>query len=372
MNDTLHIVCFDAPSPPDYGGAIELYFKIVALAEAGRKIILHYFDYKTGRNRKGLEKYCAAIYTYKRKTGLEGLSLFKPYIVSSRINDELIENLNKDRHPILLEGIHCTGLLPYINKNNRKIVVRVHNNEKEYYQQLAKNEPNFLKRFYYSIESLQLALYQKNLPHNCTYLCLSESDRQYFAGVLQLPDVTFIPCFIPWQFVNPVLGRGSYCLYHGNLSVAENIKAVEWLIKEVFSSLEIPFIIAGKNVPEEINEQTASYAHITVYNNPTEEHLASLISNAHINTLPVFNKTGVKLKLLHAIFQGRFCLTNSSGIAGSGINKGIAIANTAVEWRIKVRELYQLHFTQQQAVERYYIQELYNNGRNAQSLSELL
>lgn len=372
MNDTLHIVCFDAPSPPDYGGAIELYYKIVALAEAGKKIILHYFDYREDRNKKGLDKYCLATYSYKRKTGLEGLSLFKPYIVSSRINEALINNLNKDRHPILLEGIHCTGLLPYINKNNRKIIVRVHNDEAAYYRQLAANESNLLRKLYYTIESSQLNYYQKNLLHNVAYICLSETDRNYFAEYLHLPDVSFIPCFIPWQSVDAVIGKGSYCLYHGNLSVVENLKAAEWLIEEVFSTLELPFVIAGKNIPEEINVRTSGYSHISVYNNPTDEHLTSLIKNAHINTLPVFNTTGVKLKLLHALFEGRFCITNHEGIAGSGITKGIAIANTAVEWRIMVRELYTKTFTQEHALERSFLQDLYNNKKNAEELNVLL
>lgn len=371
MTDYVHIVCFDAPSPPDYGGAIELFYKIEALAKSGKKIILHYFDYREGRNRKGLEKYCVAVYAYTRNTGLKGLSLLKPYIVSSRINDELIQNLNRDRHPVLLEGIHCTGLLPHINKNNRKIIVRIHNNETAYYRQLAANEPNLLKRWYYSVESTQLAFYQKRLPHNCVYACLSETDKEYFAETLHLPDVCFIPCFIPWQSVNSLIGKGNYCLYHGNLSISENVKAVEWLIDHVFSTLEIAFVIAGKNITEEINARSSSYNHISVYNNPTNEHLTSLIKNAHINVLPVFNNTGVKLKLLHALFEGRFCITNNEGTAGSGINKGIAVANTVSEWGTAVRKLCARSFTQADILERSQLPEIYNNEKNAQRFNEL-
>ena len=45
----LHIICLDAPSPPNYGGAIDMYYKIRALALAGTRIILHYFAYREGR-----------------------------------------------------------------------------------------------------------------------------------------------------------------------------------------------------------------------------------------------------------------------------------------------------------------------------------
>ena len=35
MNKKLYIVCLDAPAPADYGGAIDMYYKIEALAQKG-------------------------------------------------------------------------------------------------------------------------------------------------------------------------------------------------------------------------------------------------------------------------------------------------------------------------------------------------
>src|SRR5688572_18668360 len=108
MSDrTIHIVSLIAPSPPDYGAAFDLFYKIRAFAALGIRIHLHYFDYNN-RHHEGLDDYCATIHRYPRKTGLFGLQPFLPYIVSSRIHKELIRRLSADDHPILLEGIHCT------------------------------------------------------------------------------------------------------------------------------------------------------------------------------------------------------------------------------------------------------------------------
>ena len=163
MNEPIHIVCLDAPAPPDYGGAIDMYYTIVALAKTGRKPILHYFEYGEKRNTKELEPFCSAIYAYPRKSLLKSFSLSKPYIITSRINHNLISRLNQDQHPILLEGLHCTGILPEL-KNPQRVVVRMHNEEASYYQKLAENEKSFLKRIYYNMESSLLSGYYSKIP----------------------------------------------------------------------------------------------------------------------------------------------------------------------------------------------------------------
>ena len=44
-NSELNIVSFDVPYPPDYGGAIDIYYKIATLNNLGIKIYLHCFQY---------------------------------------------------------------------------------------------------------------------------------------------------------------------------------------------------------------------------------------------------------------------------------------------------------------------------------------
>ena len=45
MIKDLHIVCLAQPYPPNYGGAVEMYYKLKALHAAGVKITLHIFLY---------------------------------------------------------------------------------------------------------------------------------------------------------------------------------------------------------------------------------------------------------------------------------------------------------------------------------------
>ncbi|MGZ3909605.1 MAG: glycosyltransferase [Flavisolibacter sp.] len=370
MSDMIHIVCLDAPSPPDYGGAIDMFYKITTLAKQGKKITLHYFDYRKNRNASLLEPYCAAIYAYPRKHFLRSLSFQAPYIVKSRVHPGLIARLNADNHPILLEGLHCSGILPRIHEAGR-VIVRMHNDEARYYASLASVEKHLFKKWYYAWEAARIRTYQKSLPKNLPLACLSSEDLLHFQEDYGFRETRFVPCFLPWQALHSLPGKGQYCLYHGNMAIRENEAAALWLLEKVFCHLRIPLVIAGKNLSGRVQTVAKKYPYCRLVNNPPEDELNGLIRDAHINVLPSHNNTGVKLKLLHALFEGRFCLTNSRGIQGSQIPCGVAVADTTDAFISQVRESFEREFTSADREARQSLVSLYNNEATAQKLSEL-
>jgi len=346
-----------------------MYYKIASLAETGKKIILHYFNYNN-RSISSLQKYCYQVHSYNRLKGFKALSFTKPYIVSSRMNNELIQRLNKDDHPVLLEGLHCTGILPFLNKN-KKTVIRIHNNESVYYAHLANTEKNLLKHFYYLWEAKVLKKYQEALQKKLPLACLSELDLESFKDE-GFQSLHFIPCFTPWQRIKIKKGKGAYCLYHGNMEVAENEAAAKWLIENVFNAINTSFIISGNGISNRLMAYAKEHSHIQFINNPSIEQLNNLVSDAHINILPSMNQTGVKLKLLHALAEGRFCITNQNGLAGSKIITGITSAETPSSWISHIKKMMMEEFDDFLIEERTGIFALYNNQKNAEKLNELL
>ena len=100
-NNQLHIISFDIPYPADYGGVMDIFFKVKALSEAGYLITLHCFQYRERTPQAELEKYCTEVHYYKRSfSPLRMLSL-KPFIVQSRTDFKLLKNLKADDAPIL-------------------------------------------------------------------------------------------------------------------------------------------------------------------------------------------------------------------------------------------------------------------------------
>ncbi len=158
QNKALHIVSFDVPYPPDYGGAIDVFYKIKALHSLGCKIYLHCYEYGRGE-AEALQQYCEQAWYYQRDTGIKGLSLTKPYIVSSRCAEALLLRLQSIDAPILFEGVHTTYFLRHPSLKERFKAIRVHNVEHEYYHMLAQKAKNAFEKIFFSVESLLLKKY---------------------------------------------------------------------------------------------------------------------------------------------------------------------------------------------------------------------
>ncbi|MFL5739061.1 MAG: glycosyltransferase [Flavisolibacter sp.] len=369
MNERLHIVCLDAPSPPDYGGAIDMFYTIRALASIGKKPVLHYFNYRKERGVEGLEHDCEEIFSYPRKSFSASMPFSKPYIIGSRTNDELVQRLNAEKGQILLEGLHCTGIVSAI-KDQTRISLRLHNEEAEYYRRLSITERSLLKKIYLKRESRLLKKWYRQLPSSLSISCLSQSDEELIQQNYGLNNTRFIPCFIPWQKIRSTTGRGSYCLYHGNMSVSENQAAAAWLITQVFSKLQVPFVIAGNSVSKYLYELSKPHPHIRLVNHPSMEEIDQLVQQAQVHVLPSFNSTGVKLKLLHALAEGRFCLANAAGAKGSAVENLTVIADSAEGFIEKIKELWQRDFSEAEIKNRQNLLTVYDNAANAKMISE--
>jgi hypothetical protein len=75
--------------------------------------------------------------------------------------------------------------------------------------------------------------------------------------------------------------------------------------------------------------------------NPSEREMQDLIGKAQINILPSFNNTGIKLKIINALYTGRHCLVNPAAQEGAGIEAVCHVATDANAFKEKATELYE-------------------------------
>jgi glycosyltransferase involved in cell wall biosynthesis len=281
----------------------------------------------------------------------------------------LLERLLEDDYPILLEGIHCTYLLNDERFDGRKIVLRLHNVEYQYYRQLYLSEKSLLKKIYYLHESNLLRQYEHRIAAKVRILAVSPKDQEQYVQEFGAPDIDTIPVFLPFEQVLSKEGTGCFCLYHGNLSVAENEQVVSWLLKKVLINTEMPFIISGKNPSGKLSRLIAQYPQACLIPNPSEEELQDLIAKAQVNILPSFNCTGVKLKLLNALFNGRHCIVNQDAVEGTGLQDTCHVATSAEAVRELLTELRARPFTQDEISTRKKVLEgLYDQKANLEKL----
>ena len=370
MKTAIQLVAFNIPYPPDYGGVIDIFYKVKALSECSVSVDLHCFEYDRPQAAE-LEKYCAKVYYYPRTKGLNYQFSIKPYIVFTRTNNQLINNLASNIAPILFEGLHTCFYLDHPLLANHLRLVRTHNVEHEYYLNLYKAERNVFKKLFFRIEAYKLRWYEKILKNASQLLCISPNDNFYFAR--KYGHSHFIPAFHPFSEIKSKEGRGKYILFHGNLSVSENIQAVDYLLINVFSKISQPIIIAGKNPSNRLIKKIKQLPNIQLISDPDNLQMEALIQDAHISLLPTFQDTGLKLKLLASLFSGRFCIANTPMVHKTGLEHLCNLADTAEEMIGLVNELFVQEFTSEDIEKRKLIlEDAFSNHRNALKIIRLM
>ncbi|MCB9184633.1 MAG: glycosyltransferase [Flavobacteriales bacterium] len=312
----LHIVSFDVPAPPSYGGVIDVYFKAKALAELGVKVHLHCFQY--GRAKaKELERFCASVHYYPRHTGKLQLLNALPYVVVSRRSELLMDRLLADDNPILFEGLHCCYHLGDPRLHGRKRIVRAHNVEHDYYGALAKAASSTFRRTYFINEAHKLQRFEPVLAEADHVLAISPKDEAYFGS--HFHNVTHVPAFHASEKVQVPDGLGDFAFYHGALGVAENDQAALYLVKKVFDGLPVKLVIAGSDASRELKRAVSKTPNVELREGIPTEEIHRLVRTAQVNVLPTFQATGIKLKLLLCLFNGRHVVCNTPMVEGTGL-----------------------------------------------------
>lgn len=336
MLDSINIIAFNVPYPANYGGVIDVFYKLKYFHQKGIKIHLHCFDYGRGEQHE-LNKYCKSVHYYKRKTGIVSLLNKVPYIVKSRSSEELKNNLLQNDFPILFEGLHSCFLMGDPAFKNRIKLFRESNIEHDYYNHLALAEKNPLKKFYYQREAKKLQQFEPVIKNATVSFVVSLSDLTYFEQAYPNNKFVFVPSFHPGNEVKMMPGKGDYVLYHGNLSVAENENAAKYIVNKVFSNLETPLVVAGLNPSKNLKQLIDKHPHIRLVENPTDAEMYMLIAEAQINFLYTEQPTGLKLKLLNVLYNGRFCLVNSNMVQGTSLAKACIVKDNANDLKMAIQ-----------------------------------
>lgn len=369
MAEGIHIVSFDVPFPADYGGVIDVYFKAKALANLGLKVKLHCFTY--GRSGTAtFEKYFDEVIYYERKLSAGAMLSKIPFIVKSRKSQELLDNLLKNEWPILFEGLHTCAWLEDPKLKDRFKIVRAHNIEHEYYSRLARTEKSVFRRQYFKAEAKKLKSYERVLRKSQKILAINQSDEAYFQKRFGNAELVY-----PFH---PEVGmsrraKGNYAFYHGNLEVAENQKALDFLVNDVFSKSTVPLVVAGKGSASDVAGFSQSPANVVFHLNPNDREMKNLAQNAGVHLLPTFQTTGFKLKLLYSLQSAVEVVANEAMVNHTGLEQWVTLAETAVQFRKAAEVAVKSPLSEAATKERVaFLKRHYSNVRQAEKIRDLL
>ena len=197
------------------------------------------------------------------------------------------------------------------------------------------------------------------------------NDKNHFEQLNKNTHV--ISAFHQNQSVTSWVGKGDYVLYHGNLGVAENYNAAMYLIQELFSYSEHRLIIAGNNAPEKLRKLCSKYSNVSLIENINTEEIIQLVRQAQINILVTKQATGIKLKLLAALFNGRFCLVNKEMVVDTGLEPYCLEGNGSKELLPLINKYMDVEFDQLQINKRKELENsVFSNSYNVDRLIDLL
>jgi hypothetical protein len=345
----LHVISFNVPYPPDYGGVIDVFYKIKALHDLGIKIHLHCFNYGRDESEE-LNKICESVHYYPRKKFFQAIYSNMPYIVGSRQSGELLTNLTNDNHPILFEGLHTCFYLNHPALKDKLKAVRMHNVEWDYYRSLKEAESNYLIKFYFNMESKKLKKFEDELKGADKIFAISRSDYEYLRQSYE--TISYVPAFHNNENVTSHVGTGNFILYQGNLSVVENNQAAMFIAKKIAEGMPYKFVIAGKNPTTALKKEIKNIKNMELIENPPFEKMADLMTTAHINLLFTFQNTGIKLKLLNSLYRGRYVVVNSKMVNNTGLETLTIIEDNPTATKRLISELMNIEFTQKEIEKR--------------------
>ncbi len=335
-NKPLHIISFDNPFPADYGGVIDVFYKLKSLHELGYAIHLHCFYDERNVIFDELKAITEAVYLYKKNRSPIFLFSSIPFGIKSRFHKSLIANIKAVDAPILFEGLQTTMVLHQADFSNKKYL-RLHNLESNFYTGMHRSETKWLKKIMYYLEIGKYLKYEKQLHHFDHVFTLSVYENEI---VKTWSDaVTYLPVFHGNKVVKELSDFGEFALYHGDLRLPDNKKAVQFLI-QVFQKIpNYKLIIASTNGKDFVSSQIQNDKNIEFAFIETEVQLETLLEKAHVNVLLSFQQSGTKLKLINSLFKSRFCLINENMVDDKSILQLCEMASSEKEFIAKINEL---------------------------------
>jgi glycosyltransferase involved in cell wall biosynthesis len=295
----------------------------------------------------------------------------KPFIVASRNSEKLVKRLAQDNYPILLEGVHSCSIMDNPQLKGRKFLIRNHNIEHDYYRHLASSEKKIFKKWFFKREAAKLLTYEKKVfPLAFEILGISKKDTTYLQN--KYKKGTLVSAFHQFDDLSFSDKNEHFAFYHGNLSVSENDLAAIYLVKKVFSKIVYPLVIAGKSPSKKLIELCEGKSNITLKADISSDEIMELLEKAHINVLPTFQNTGIKLKLLAALFAGKHCLVNSPMVKETGLEELCDIQDEATKFAETVTKLAEQPFTLTQFQARKQLLSRFRNDRGVETFEKLL
>lgn len=281
------------------------------------------------------------------------LNLFssKSYMVSRFSNSDtkkqLLNVLRSNSFDIVqLEGIFMSDYIPMIRQeSNAKLILRAHNVETVIWNRLIQHENSAVKRKYLKLQVKRLDKLEQRVFNSVDGIIpITEEDESLIAQRTSKPTLV-APCGI--EDIEPSESQHSKLDFFqlAAMDWLPNIQGVEWFLEEVWPKIrtkvpEATVYLAGRGMPLHLIQQHNPNYGINITGEVDD---AREFYRTHgIQIVPLLSGSGMRIKLVEGLSQGKAIISTAIGCEGIGARDGeeMMIASNAVEFADKAISLY--------------------------------
>ncbi|WP_439882425.1 glycosyltransferase family 4 protein [Pontibacter sp. MBLB2868] len=348
MINNVLVVAPDFPFPPTYGGAADIWGRILVLVSMGLEVhlICAPKSQPDSESIATVKQQVASLMLVGRKNKITDLLRKHPLQVTSRKALQLYD-FDKKFDLILLESEYVGAILENKTLKYTNIALRVHNNESKYFWSLYKSS-NGITKLYYASEAWKFSKYQQKIIKEINnYLFISKDECDSFLANNKKEGLLayHIPPPLPQTKRERNLTTKNV-LFVGSLFMPNNIEALNWYLEQVHPKLknikDYRLIIAGSTKGKSnsyLNKLSKEDHSIEYY--PDAVDLEPIYEQGSVFINPMLNGAGVKLKSIHAIQEGLPVVSTTVGMEGTGLKPGLhyKLADTPHEFAKEIQQL---------------------------------
>jgi len=348
----LIIIAHDFPYPPNHGGRVDMWNRIVALSNRGVNIFLIAWsdqDINIDDINK-VKEFTSKVKIFKRNKQIyKAFHPLLPSHVTTRGLQKyeyltLLEDLGRFKADIIvLDGLPGALLALDLQSDlSLPLIYRSHNVEYLYINELYLAEKKPFKKYLLKLNVRRTKLIEKKIRTKSSVIYeISYSDKKHWENKHNVAQKVLNPFVllrkkeIPFQFENE---QDIDLLYVGNLHTPNNLYGLEWFISKVVPLIKnMRIIIAGSN-PNDRIIGLCEQAGIELVSNP--ETVSDLYNRAKLLINPIFHGSGVNIKMIEMLSTGKPIVSTSVGARGlvENVKKYVYVADHPEDFAAGIKQ----------------------------------